>query len=158
MNALPLVDEAPMGPGARLRIVPRESEWICIRYVQSRICLPQHDYVPSRFPIDRTSLWVQRNRKYHQEESHYIGIREVYTKYQTMAYHSDTPTAPSINEDLLKNIPWWWRLVKASREFVICTISESVEFTSMGGGLEFGEIIIWRLTNKELTAKCCWLQ
>lgn len=43
--------------------------------------------------------------------------------------------APSIQDVELKNMPWWWMVSGSESEFVACRTSESVELTSMGGGL-----------------------
>ena len=51
------------------------------------------------------------------------------------AYHWETPTAPSIQEDELKNMPWWWRDEGESMELVAWTRRVSLVDTSMGGGL-----------------------
>ena len=43
--------------------------------------------------------------------------------------------APSIQDVELKNMPWWWRVIGWSMLLIACTSSESVDCTSIGGGL-----------------------
>lgn len=50
-------------------------------------------------------------------------------------HHWERPMAPSIQDVELKNMPWWWMVKGSEREFVAWRTSESVELTSMGGGL-----------------------
>ena len=54
------------------------------------------------------------------------------------AHHCVTPAAPSIHDDELKNMPWWWRVMGLSMPFVAWTRRSSVAWTSSGGGLHRG--------------------
>lgn len=51
-------------------------------------------------------------------------------------YHCETESAPSIHDVELKNMPWWWRVMGSSMPLIAWTSKSSVDWTSIGGGLE----------------------